>query len=175
MNSVNPNYSELIRTYNPHESSQSALFRIRIIPNFSESFGFNGFIRIQSSIWADWADSFGLFLNGPRIDSDWRLTSDWIRMKLFGADTNSGMIRKISDWFGMNFDPKLSCNNIFGLFHSFPGRNFAMAQIGARPGVPSREWNTLLDRGPTWWPNFHNAILRIFFQNSWRYKCTWKA
>ena len=29
-------------------------------------------------------------------------------MKLFDADTNSGMIRKISDWFGMNFNPKLS-------------------------------------------------------------------
>ena len=29
-------------------------------------------------------------------------------MKLFGSDTNFGMIRKISDWFGMNFNPKLS-------------------------------------------------------------------
>ena len=29
-------------------------------------------------------------------------------MKLFGSDTNSGLIRKISDWFGMNFNPKLS-------------------------------------------------------------------
>ena len=29
-------------------------------------------------------------------------------MKLFGTDTNSGMIRKISDWFEMNFNPKLS-------------------------------------------------------------------
>ena len=29
-------------------------------------------------------------------------------MKLFGADKNSGMIRKILDWFGMNFNPKLS-------------------------------------------------------------------
>ena len=29
-------------------------------------------------------------------------------MKLFGADTDSGMIRKISDCFGMNFNPKLS-------------------------------------------------------------------
>ena len=30
-------------------------------------------------------------------------------MKLFiGVDTNSRMIRKISDWFGMNFNPKLS-------------------------------------------------------------------
>ena len=28
-------------------------------------------------------------------------------MKLFGSDTNSGMIQKISDWFGMNFNPKL--------------------------------------------------------------------
>ena len=32
-------------------------------------------------------------------------------MKLFGADTNSGMIRKTSDWFGMNFNPKLSSGN----------------------------------------------------------------
>ena len=29
-------------------------------------------------------------------------------MQLFGADTNSGMIRKISDWFRMNFNPKLA-------------------------------------------------------------------
>ena len=29
-------------------------------------------------------------------------------MKLFGAESNAGMIRKISDWFGMNFNPKLS-------------------------------------------------------------------
>ena len=29
-------------------------------------------------------------------------------MKLFGSDTNSGMIWKISDWFGMNFNPTLS-------------------------------------------------------------------
>ena len=29
-------------------------------------------------------------------------------MKLFGSGTNSGMIRKFSDWFGMNFNPKLS-------------------------------------------------------------------
>ena len=27
-------------------------------------------------------------------------------MKLFGADTNSRMIQKISDWFGMNFNLK---------------------------------------------------------------------
>ena len=25
----------------------------------------------------------------------------------FGSDTNSGMIRKISNWFGMNFNPEL--------------------------------------------------------------------
>ena len=25
-------------------------------------------------------------------------------MKLFGSDTNLGMIRKISNWFGMNFE-----------------------------------------------------------------------
>ena len=47
-------------------------------------------------------------MNGPRIDSDWTLTSDEIGMKLFGADTNSGVIQKISDWFGLNFNPKLS-------------------------------------------------------------------
>ena len=29
-------------------------------------------------------------------------------MKRFGSDINSEMIRKISDWFGMNFNPKLS-------------------------------------------------------------------
>ena len=29
-------------------------------------------------------------------------------MKLFCSDTNSGMIRKILGWFGMNFNPKLS-------------------------------------------------------------------
>ena len=29
-------------------------------------------------------------------------------MKLFGANTNSGMIRKISDWFGMTFNPNES-------------------------------------------------------------------
>ena len=30
-------------------------------------------------------------------------------MKLFGSDTNSGIIWKILDWFGgMNFNPKLS-------------------------------------------------------------------
>ena len=28
-------------------------------------------------------------------------------MKLFGSDTNSGMIQEISDWFGMSFNPKL--------------------------------------------------------------------
>ena len=33
-------------------------------------------------------------------------------MKLFGSDTNSGMIWKISDWFGMNFNPKLSTGKI---------------------------------------------------------------
>ena len=36
-------------------------------------------------------------------------------MKLFGADKNSGMIRKISDWLGMNFNSKLSP----GLLKSF--------------------------------------------------------
>ena len=34
-------------------------------------------------------------------------------MKLLGADTNSGMIRKFPDWFGMNFNPKLLPGNIF--------------------------------------------------------------
>ena len=34
-------------------------------------------------------------------------------MTLSGADTNSGMIRKISDGFGMNFNPKLSP----GIYH----------------------------------------------------------
>ena len=29
-------------------------------------------------------------------------------MKLFGADTNSGMIWKILDWFGMKFNLKIS-------------------------------------------------------------------
>ena len=29
-------------------------------------------------------------------------------MKLFGLGTNSEMIWKISDWLGMNFNPKLS-------------------------------------------------------------------
>ena len=29
-------------------------------------------------------------------------------MRLFGSDANSGTIQKISDWFGMNFIPKLS-------------------------------------------------------------------
>ena len=29
-------------------------------------------------------------------------------MKLFGSDTNSGMIRKFSDWFGLNFNPNES-------------------------------------------------------------------
>ena len=33
-------------------------------------------------------------------------------MKLLGSYTNSGMIRKISDCFGMNFNPKLSPNVI---------------------------------------------------------------
>ena len=28
-------------------------------------------------------------------------------MKPFGSDRNSGMIRKFSDWFGINFNPKL--------------------------------------------------------------------
>ena len=39
-------------------------------------------------------------LNGPRIDSDLKLTSDWIGIKLFGADTkfridseNFGLVR----------------------------------------------------------------------------------
>ena len=26
---------------------------------------------------------------------------------MFGSDTNSGMIQKISDWLGINFNPKL--------------------------------------------------------------------
>ena len=29
-------------------------------------------------------------------------------MRLFGSDTNSGMNRTISDWFRINFNPKLS-------------------------------------------------------------------
>ena len=29
-------------------------------------------------------------------------------MKWFGVDTNSGMFRKISDWFGWNFHPNHS-------------------------------------------------------------------
>ena len=32
-------------------------------------------------------------------------------MKLFDSDTNSGMSWKISDWFGMNFNPKLFNSN----------------------------------------------------------------
>ena len=52
-------------------------------------------------------------------------------MKLFGADTNSGMIRKISDWFGMNFNPKLSPGHQYtrkvpkfrmGIYYSEPFR-----------------------------------------------------
>ena len=43
-------------------------------------------------------------------------------MKLLGADTNSGMIRKISDWFGMNFNLKQ--------FHSdLIRRNFSIRSI----------------------------------------------
>ena len=142
MNLVNPNKSELIRTFNPNESGQSESIRtcnpnesgqsewIRINPNFqsewiwsiwisskfqsewirsirintydSEKFGFVLIYRIDrihsdwkfeliqiDQIHLDWKlgfwliridsdrpDSFGLILNGPRIDSDWRLTSD---------------------------------------------------------------------------------------------------
>ena len=46
-------------------------------------------------------------------------------MKLFGADTNSGMIQKISDWFGMNFNPKLSP----GRLSLQNNKNFTFIQI----------------------------------------------
>ena len=35
-------------------------------------------------------------------------------MQLFGADKNSGMIRKNSDWFGMDFNPKVSPGILYG-------------------------------------------------------------
>ena len=34
-------------------------------------------------------------------------------MKLSGTDSNSGIIRKISDWSEMNFNPKLSPGNLY--------------------------------------------------------------
>ena len=51
-----------------------------------------GFIRIHSDYKS------GLILNGPQIDMDWKISSDYIGMKLFVSDTNSRMIRKIPDW-----------------------------------------------------------------------------
>ena len=39
-------------------------------------------------------------------------------MKLFGADENSEMIRKISDWFGMIFNPNQSERNRIFRNHS---------------------------------------------------------
>ena len=75
-------------------------------PNFSKLIFFFLFFLFFGLIHSNY--KFGLILNLSRTDSDLRLTSDLIGMKLFGADINSGMIRKISDWFGMNLHPKLS-------------------------------------------------------------------
>ena len=88
----------MIRTYIPNGSGS-----IRMKMNFSDSFGFiridrihwdwkfeliglTRFIWIESSDWSGFIPigrihsicKFGLILNGPRIDSDWRLTSDYI-------------------------------------------------------------------------------------------------
>ena len=41
-----------------------------------------------------------------RIHSDWFWIGFELVLILFGADTNSEMIWKISDWFGMNFNSK---------------------------------------------------------------------
>ena len=46
-------------------------------------------------------------------------------MKLFGSDTNSGIIWKISNWFGMNFNQKLSSSSRqYSLVFDQKGLNF---------------------------------------------------
>ena len=93
MNPVYPNQSECLR-------------KIRFHSDWSvwpDSFGLIRFDRIHSDY------KFGLILNGPRIDSNKN------GMKLFGSDTNPGIIRKISDWFGLNFNPKLSSGFFFAI------------------------------------------------------------
>ena len=46
-------------------------------------------------------------------------------MKLFGSDTNSGMIQRISDWYGMNFNyNQLPCRQFRIEIRSETIRNF---------------------------------------------------
>ena len=92
MNPVNPNESELIRTYNPNQTAFFGIIRIDLDrPDSFELIGLAGFIRVDS----DWPDlfglkvginsdyfgltgfnrvdsdyKFGLILNEPRTDSD---------------------------------------------------------------------------------------------------------
>ena len=111
---TNPKISESFRNLYSH---QTVSFRSnpKLVFNPNQSEAHSKSIRTCTPDEFDWIRSIRInpyfwirILNGPRIDSNWRLTSDWIGMKLFSADTNSGMIRKVSDWFGMNFNPKLS-------------------------------------------------------------------
>ena len=77
LNPVNPNPSDLstwMNQVNPNNSNfQSQWIQsirlIRMIPKYSVSFGL---ILINS----DWPDSFGLILNGPRVDLNWKISSD---------------------------------------------------------------------------------------------------
>ena len=104
----NPNW---IRSIKMNPNFQSGQFELSIrmypvYPNQSESFR-----KIRFHL--DWSNWFGL-TGFIRIDFEWG--SDFFRLKnffgigieLFSSDTNSGMIRKISNWFELNFNPKLS-------------------------------------------------------------------
>ena len=103
VNPINSNFqSEWIRyiRINPNDSEKLGFIRIDRIDRIHSDCKY-GLILIDR-IHSDY--KFGLILNGPRIDSDWKL----IGMIQSGSDTNSGMFWKISDWFRMNFNPKLS-------------------------------------------------------------------
>ena len=65
VNPINSNFqSELIRS-------------LRINPYDTEKFGFIRIDRIDSDIDRIHSDyKFGLILNGPRIDSDWKISLD---------------------------------------------------------------------------------------------------
>ena len=56
-------------------------------------------------------------------------------MKLFSADTNSGMIWKFSGWFGMNFNQKLS-----------PGYSFKIKKLNPNPFFFNRVFNKVKSR-----------------------------
>ena len=67
-------------------------------------------------------------------------------MKMFGADTNSGMIRKISDWFEMNFNLKLSPGKISprNLFRRNPNHSEICVRVNAHESLPVRKKFSIL-------------------------------